>query len=243
MITRHCSLEQLQVLSFVFAVEFFDKVVKIDDPVGAISVHGVCGALGTLFTGIFGEGCSFITQMIGFVAVAAYTLILAFILFFVLKKTIGLRVTEKEEIDGLDMHEHGCSAYANFHFHNDNKKGIIKKGGADMKKLTVIVKPANREDVIDIMESCAVYGVMETDITGYGNQKGYRVMYRGTMSGPNVLMKCKFETVGDDKTIEVLKGFLEKKLCTGNIGDGKIFVEKVADVIRVRTGQRGEEAL
>ena len=57
----------------VFAVEFFDKVVKIDDPVGAISVHGVCGALGTLFTGIFGEGCSFITQMIGFVAVAAYT--------------------------------------------------------------------------------------------------------------------------------------------------------------------------
>ena len=47
-----------------------------------------------------------------------------------------------------------------------------------MKKLTVIVKPANREDVIDIMESCAVYGVMETDITGYGNQKGYRVMYR-----------------------------------------------------------------
>ena len=95
-----------------------------------------------------------------------------------------------------------------------------------MKKLTVIVKPANREDVIDIMESSAVYGVMETDITGYGNQKGYRVMYRGTMSGPNVLMKCKFETVGDDKTI-----------------DGKIFVEKVADVIRVRTGQRGEEAL
>ena len=103
----------------VFAVEFFDKVVKIDDPVGAISVHGVCGALGTLFTGIFGEGCSFITQLIGFVAVAVYTLILAFILFFVLKKTIGLRVTEKEEIDGLDMHEHGCSAYANFHFHND----------------------------------------------------------------------------------------------------------------------------
>ena len=106
-------------VGFHLIIPFFDKVVKIDDPVGAISVHGVCGALGTLFTGIFGEGCSFITQLIGFVAVAAYTLILAFILFFVLKKTIGLRVTEKEEIDGLDMHEHGCSAYANFHFHND----------------------------------------------------------------------------------------------------------------------------
>ena len=112
-----------------------------------------------------------------------------------------------------------------------------------MKKLTVIVKPGDREDVIRIMESCAVYGVMETDITGYGNQKGYRVMYRGVMSGPNVLMKCKFETIGDDKTIELLREFLEKQPCTGSIGDGKIFVEKVADVIRIRTGQRGEEAM
>ena len=112
-----------------------------------------------------------------------------------------------------------------------------------MKKLTVIVKPGDREDVIRIMESCAVYGVMETDITGYGNQKGYRVMYRGVMSGPNVLMKCKFETIGDDKTIELLREFLEKQLCTGSIGDGKIFVEKVADVIRIHTGQRGEEAM
>ena len=107
----------------------------------------------------------------------------------------------------------------------------------------MIVKPGDREDVIRIMESCAVYGVMETDITGYGNQKGYRVMYRGVMSGPNVLMKCKFETIGDDKTIELLREFLEKQLCTGSIGDGKIFVEKVADVIRIRTGQRGEEAM
>ena len=112
-----------------------------------------------------------------------------------------------------------------------------------MKKLTVIVKPGDREDVIRIMESCAVYGVMETDITGYGNQKGYRVMYRGMLSGPTVLMKCKFETIGDDRTIELLQGFLKKKLCTGSIGDGKIFVEKVADVIRIRTGQHGEEAM
>lgn len=94
-----------------------------------------------------------------------------------------------------------------------------------MKKLTVIVKPANREDVIDIMESCAVYGVMETDITGYGNQKGYRVMYRGTMSGPNVLMKCKFETVGDDKTIEVLKGFL-KRSCVPEISETERFLSR-----------------
>ena len=103
----------------VFAVEFFDKVVKIDDPVGAISVHGICGALGTILTGIFGEGCSLVTQLIGVFSVMAYALVVAFLIFFILKKTIGLRVTEQEEIDGLDLHEHGCTAYANFRFHDD----------------------------------------------------------------------------------------------------------------------------
>ena len=127
--------------------------------------------------------------------------------------------------------------------HTPTSTSITISKGDPLKKLTVIVKPGDREDVIRIMESCAVYGVMETDITGYGNQKGYRVMYRGMLSGPNVLMKCKFETIGDDRTIELLQGFLEKKLCTGSIGDGKIFVEKVADVIRIRTGQHGEEAM
>ena len=103
----------------VIAVEFFDKVAKIDDPVGAISVHGICGILGTILTGVFGTGCSLVAQIIGSAATAAYVLIVSFLLFFLLKKTVGLRVSEKEELDGLDLHEHGCSAYANFHFHND----------------------------------------------------------------------------------------------------------------------------
>lgn len=103
----------------VFSVEFFDRVAKIDDPVGAISVHGICGILGTILTGVFGTGCSLVAQIIGSAATAAYVLIVSFLLFFLLKKTVGLRVSEKEELDGLDLHEHGCSAYANFHFHND----------------------------------------------------------------------------------------------------------------------------
>ena len=103
----------------VFSVEFFDRAAKIDDPVGAISVHGICGILGTILTGVFGTGCSLVAQIIGSAATAAYVLIVSFLLFFLLKKTVGLRVSEKEELDGLDLHEHGCSAYANFHFHND----------------------------------------------------------------------------------------------------------------------------
>ena len=100
----------------VFSVEFFDKVAKIDDPVGAISVHGVCGATGTLLTGIFSPDYSFTPQFIGVVATAAFVFVMAFIIFTLINKTVGLRVTKEEELDGLDIHEHGCSAYADFNF-------------------------------------------------------------------------------------------------------------------------------
>lgn len=100
----------------VFAVEFFDQKAKIDDPVGAISVHGVCGAAGTILTGVFGDGCSFTVQLLGVAATAAYVFVMALLVFTIINKTIGLRVSKEEEIDGLDVHEHGSSAYADFNF-------------------------------------------------------------------------------------------------------------------------------
>ncbi len=100
----------------VFSVEFFDKIAKIDDPVGAISVHGVCGATGTILTGVFSPDYTFGTQLLGVAATAAYVFVLAIIIFTIIDKTIGLRVSKEEEIDGLDVHEHGCSAYADFNF-------------------------------------------------------------------------------------------------------------------------------
>ena len=98
----------------VFAIEFIDKVVRVDDPVGAVGVHGCCGLVGTLLTGIFGEGCTFIAQLIGVASVLVYTAVLAFIIFTAIKLTIGLRVTDQEQLDGLDMHEHGMTAYSGF---------------------------------------------------------------------------------------------------------------------------------
>ena len=104
----------------VVSVETFDKVFKIDDPVGAISVHGVNGALGTLLVGLFatdgglfyGGGASLLlSQVIGVLAVAAWAFGLGFLLFFTLKKTIGVRVSPEEEDKGLDMTEHGENAY------------------------------------------------------------------------------------------------------------------------------------
>lgn len=101
-------------LVIVLVIEFVDKKLKIDDPVGAIGVHGCCGFLGTVLTGVFGEGCSLVTQLIGAGSILVYVFILAFIIFKLLEKTVGLRVTDKEQLDGLDLHEHGMTAYAGF---------------------------------------------------------------------------------------------------------------------------------
>ena len=108
----------------VLSVEFFDKIARIDDPVGAVSVHCVNGAWGTLAVGLFatdgglfyGGGFARLgIQALGVVSVAAWVLVSMFIIFSLIKKFVGLRVSEKEEIDGLDVHEHGlASAYAGF---------------------------------------------------------------------------------------------------------------------------------
>lgn len=94
----------------VFAIIFFDKI-KIDDPVGAISVHGVCGIWGTLAVAIFGEGFSMVSQLIGIASVYGFAFVFSFVVFFILKMVMGVRVDEKEEHEGLDVAEHGSPAY------------------------------------------------------------------------------------------------------------------------------------
>ncbi len=98
----------------VFSVLFIDQVLKVDDPVGAISVHLVCGIWGTLAVGIFGEDKNLGAQILGVVATGIFCVLFAGILFGILKATIGVRVDEKEEMRGLDISEHGLEAYAGF---------------------------------------------------------------------------------------------------------------------------------
>ncbi|MGC1473524.1 MAG: ammonium transporter [Psychroserpens sp.] len=126
-------------LLIVFAVSFIDKL-KLDDPVGAIAVHLVCGIWGTLAVGIFGfsaltndageflnasgsvvatsseaaNSLSFLPQLYGVLAYAGFCIISSFVIIFILKKTVGIRVSEKEELEGLDAHEHGMDAYPDF---------------------------------------------------------------------------------------------------------------------------------
>jgi Amt family ammonium transporter len=98
----------------VFSVGFFDSVVKIDDPVGALSVHGVCGIWGTLAVGIFGGG-NIVNQIIGIASVGGFTVLFSFIAWYAISFALGgIRVHEEEEMKGLDIGEHGMEAYSGF---------------------------------------------------------------------------------------------------------------------------------
>jgi Amt family ammonium transporter len=212
----------------VFAVEFFDKVVKIDDPVGAVSVHGVCGALGTILTGFFaldggllyGGGVDFlIKQITGVLAVAAWVTVTMVIVFFIIKHTVGLRVSKEEEIDGLDIHEHGLvSAYADFMPAVEIPSGIVneiksakslseavpvtrvkvqKEERSEYKftKIEIITRQSKFEALKAAMNAIQVTGMTVTNVLGCGMQKGSTEYYRGVPMEMNLLPKVQIEIV------------------------------------------------
>jgi nitrogen regulatory protein P-II 1 len=112
-----------------------------------------------------------------------------------------------------------------------------------MKKLEIIIKPERLEDLKKILNDCQANGLMITNIMGYGKQKGYVNIYRGTEYHVNLLPKVKVETVVLPETADKIIDRVVKEITTGNVGDGKIFIYDVEDVVRIRTGERGHEAL
>ncbi len=146
-------------LAIVYAIEFIDQKLKIDDPVGAIAAHGVCGALGTILTGVFavedgllytGNADFLLIQIIGVVSVAAYVFVVMNIVFRAINATIGLRVTPEEEINGLDFEEHGLvSAYADFMMAPDTTTAAIEAGKAPADAVEVPL--AKKEEVEKIV--------------------------------------------------------------------------------------------
>ncbi|MFA0814898.1 MAG: ammonium transporter [Anaerofustis sp.] len=259
----------------VLAVEFFDKVVKIDDPVGAISVHGVCGALGTLLVGVFavdgglvyGGGFEFLgVQAIGVFSVMAYVAVAMTIIFFLIKKTIGLRVPAEEEIMGLDAAEHGlASGYADFmpmdfsgedvpvqaEDSTDNNTIVTIKtdkkastGSCEkITNVTVITKQTKFETLKAALEKIGITGMTVTQVMGCGMQKGKTEFYRGVEVEMNLLPKVKVEIVVCKIPVQTVVDTIKKALYTNNIGDGKIFVYDVENAIKVRTGEEGYDAL
>lgn len=112
-----------------------------------------------------------------------------------------------------------------------------------MKKLEIIIKPERLEDLKAIMKDLNANGLMISNIMGYGNQRGYVEIYRGSERHVNLLPKVKVETVVPTDIAEKIVDRVVKEITTGNYGDGKIFIYEVEDVVRIRTGERGHEAL
>ena len=112
-----------------------------------------------------------------------------------------------------------------------------------MKKLEIIIKPEKLEDLKAILDESEVNGLNIVKIMGYGNQKGIVKKYRGAEYRVNLLPKIKVETVVSEEKAEALIDKIVTEVNTGNYGDGKIFVYEVEDAVRIRTGERGEQAL
>lgn len=253
----------------VFGIEFVDKKLKIDDPVGAVGVHGMCGALGTILTGFFatedgllyGGGVEFLgIQCLGVVAVIAWVAIMMTIIFNVIKHTVGLRVSEEEEIKGLDIEEHGlASSYADFmpvlntvNLGNTTtvvpakvEKVQIPAGETDgkLRKVVVIANQNKFEEIKLAMEEIGITGMTVIRAHGCGMQKGNLEYYRGVEMEMKLLPKVKIEIVICEVPLKVVIETLKKVLHTGNIGDGKIFVYDVDNAIKIRTGEEGREAI
>lgn len=266
----------------VLAVEFFDKKAKIDDPVGAISVHCVCGATGTVLTGLFatgittekglfyGGGVHFLgIQVIGVLSVAAYVTVIITLVFLTIKYTIGLRADAEDEIAGLDVSEHGLlTAYDGFAMLPDTatedegtapvtvagetpvaeaipvKKVLsFEEGTPKFTKVEIVCKESRFEALKNAMMSIGITGMTVSHVLGCGIQKGRAEYYRGIQVEANLLPKVQVEIVVSAVPVRKVIDTAKKVLYTGHIGDGKIFVYDVENVVKVRTGEEGFDAL
>ncbi len=259
----------------VFGIEFIDKKLKIDDPVGAIGVHGFCGAVGTILVGVFavdgglvygGGGAYLGVQALGVVCIAAWVGITMLITFTIIKKTVGLRVSKEDEIAGLDVTEHGlASSYADFmpilsDMSINEKNDMVAvpavsvekavpvehigvPGENKMTNVVIITKQSKFEELKEAMNAIGITGMTVTQVMGCGMQKGQTNYYRGVEMEINLLPKVKVEIVVAKVPVQQVVDTAIKTLYTGKIGDGKIFVYNVENVIKVRTGEEGYSAL
>ena len=112
-----------------------------------------------------------------------------------------------------------------------------------MKKIEAIIKPFKLDEVKDELNSIGVLGLTVSEVKGYGRQKGHTELYRGAEYAVDFLPKIKIELVIDDGLVEDAVDAIKNKAHTGRIGDGKIFVTNIEEVIRIRTGEKGKEAI
>ena len=277
----------------VVVVEFLDLKLHIDDPVGACGVHLANGIWGTIAAGLFStksasagidgpiyaaihggdvsEGMKVLgVQLLGIGAIIAWTTVTMIIVFMVIKKTIGLRASRDEEIEGLDPTEHGLpTAYAGFAFkpqaileggnHPVAVTGDIPKAEAiEVKTVPDFTEPKEghkftkieiicKESKLDILKTAlmkiGITGMTVSHVLGCGVQKGRQEYYRGVPVEASLLPKIQMDIVVSKIPVSEVIETAKNALYTGHIGDGKIFVYNCMDVVKVRTGETGYDAL
>ena len=265
----------------VLAVEFIDKKLHVDDPVGAVAVHFVNGVWGTLAVGLFATkgGASFLggdmiglfygggmklfgIQLLGVLTICAWTAALMTLIFFVLKKTVGLRVSREEELGGLDTFEHGLPHAYEF---EDTTLLLAESGdssatvpapaapqpsairpvpeGAKLTKVVILARPSKFDALKKAMNEIGVTGMTVTNVMGCGMQKGNAEFYRGVRMNVSLLPKIKVEIVVCKVPVRTVIEAAKQALYTGAVGDGKIFVYDVENVVKIRTGEENYDAL
>lgn len=296
------------------AVPFVENKLKLDDPVGAISVHCVNGLWGVISVGLFADGVygdglngvaggvkglffgggfsQLIAQLIAVAVLFIWGFGVSYLFFIVLDKVWGLRVSPEDELEGLDVPEMGCLAYPDSQLvrseldydSSDNaeikqlarfgKKKVIentyaaakakeKKSelneavpvqyitepkvavGSDIKitKIDIIIKQSKFEILKEAMNGIGVAGMTVTQVLGCGIQKGKTEYYRGVGMEMNLLPKVQVQIVVAKVPVRTVIETAQRVLYTGNIGDGKIFVYDVENVVKIRTGEEGYDAL
>ena len=285
-------------LLVAFGVWLLDYKLHIDDPVGAVAVHFCNGIWGTVAVGLFanpkvpgyslanadgkqlagvfyGGGFElFGYQLLGMIAVLAWTGVTITLTFYAIKKTIGLRASRHEEIVGLDSTEHGlASSYADFipttHIETtasgkeqevanvipaapveksvpvEHKKSvsIASDAGVKMTKVDIITNIERFDALKNALYDIGITGMTVTNAMGCGMQKGAAEYYRGVPVEARLLPKVKVEVVVCRIPVETVVETVKQALYTGKIGAGTIFVYDVENVLKVRTGESGYDAL
>lgn len=264
----------------VVLVLFFDRI-HVDDPVGATSVHLGCGVFGTICVGLFAqEGATTLSavnglfygggwgllgiQLVGILSVGAFVFVSTYIFWWILKKTVGIRVSREEEIAGLDIGEHGNFAYPDFVQAVENIDYDLEEKQSEklddmpvletkpvqertqsslIKKVEIICKESRLEALKSAMASIGITGMTVSHVLGYGVQKGKLEYYRGAPVEANLLPKVQVDIVVGSVPVSTVVAAAKKVLYTGHIGDGKIFIYDVENAIKVRTGEEGQDAL
>ena len=281
-------------IAVIVVVEFLDLKLHIDDPVGACGVHLANGILGTILAGVLAtntsslgvdgpiyaliHGTSFKAglkvlgiQCLGIGCIIIWTAVLMGITFVTIKKTVGLRASREDEIEGLDPTEHGLPhAYAGFSM---RPQAIVEIGdvevpavtgdtpiseavevkavpsftsersGRKLTKIEIICKESKLDSLKKSLMGIGITGMTVSHVLGCGVQKGRQEYYRGVPVEASLLPKIQVDIVVAAVPVQKVIDTTKKALYTGHIGDGKIFVYDVEDAIKIRTGEVGFDAL